>query len=68
MPACQVKETQAIARLRVPVERVIRRIKDNRLFDDPITLSHAYNINEIFAGACLLSNYQNKALVRKWVK
>ena len=68
MPACQVKETQAIARLRVHVERVIRRIKENRLFDGTITLSNAYNINEIFAVACLLSNYQNKALVKKWVK
>ena len=63
-----MKETQAIARLRVHVERVIRRIKENRLFDGTITLSHAYNINEIFAVACLLSNYQNKALVKKWVK
>ncbi|XP_038133840.1 uncharacterized protein LOC119778593 isoform X2 [Cyprinodon tularosa] len=68
MPAYQVKETQAIARLRVHVERVIRRIKENKLFDGTITLSHAYNINELWAVACLLSNYQNKALVKKWVK
>lgn len=68
MPAYQVKETQAIARLRVHVERVIRRIKENKLFDGTMTLSHAYNINELWAVACLLSNYQNKALVKKWVK
>ncbi|KAJ8273933.1 hypothetical protein GJAV_G00107130 [Gymnothorax javanicus] len=68
MPAYQVKETQAIARLSVHVERVIRRIKENKLFDGTITLSHAYNINELWAVACLLSNHQNKALVKKWVK
>ncbi|XP_030610768.1 uncharacterized protein LOC115798161 [Archocentrus centrarchus] len=68
MPAYQVKETQAIARLRVHVERVIRRIKQNKLFDGIITLSHVYNINQLFAVACMLSNYQNTALVKKWVK
>ncbi|XP_033947499.2 uncharacterized protein [Pseudochaenichthys georgianus] len=68
MPAYQVRETQAIARLRVHVERVIRRIKENKLFDGVILLSHAYNINQLFAVACMLSNYQNKALVKKWVK
>ncbi|KAF3855266.1 hypothetical protein F7725_023321 [Dissostichus mawsoni] len=65
MPAYQVKETQAIARLRVHVERVIRRIKHNKLFDGVILLSHAYNINQLFAVACMLSNYQNKAL--QWI-
>lgn len=68
MPAYQVKETQATARLRVHVERVIRRIKQNKHFDGIITLSHVYNINQLFAVACMLSNYQNTALVKKWVK
>ncbi|XP_010778120.1 uncharacterized protein [Notothenia coriiceps] len=68
MPAYQVTETQAIARLRVHVERVIRRIKENKLFDGVILLSHAYNINQLFAVACMLSNYQNKAPVKTWVK
>uniref|UniRef100_A0A9J8A9A6 THAP-type domain-containing protein n=1 Tax=Cyprinus carpio carpio TaxID=630221 RepID=A0A9J8A9A6_CYPCA len=66
-PAHQVKETQAIARLRVNVERVIRRIKQ-KLFDGVITLSHSVNINQLFTVACLLSNYQNKALVKTWIK
>ncbi|XP_026030642.1 uncharacterized protein LOC113026275 isoform X1 [Astatotilapia calliptera] len=65
MPAYQVKETQAIARLRVHVERVIMRIKQNKLFDSIITMSHVYNINQLFAVACMLSNYQNTALVKK---
>ncbi|XP_026064655.1 uncharacterized protein LOC113047483 [Carassius auratus] len=57
MPAHQVKETQAITRLRVHVERVIRRIKQNKLFDCVITLSHSVNINQCFTVAYLLSNY-----------
>uniref|UniRef100_A0AAR2KIZ6 THAP-type domain-containing protein n=1 Tax=Pygocentrus nattereri TaxID=42514 RepID=A0AAR2KIZ6_PYGNA len=68
MPAYQVTETQSIARLRVHVERVIRRIKQNKLFDGIISLSHSVNINQLFTVACLLSNYQNKALVKSWVK
>lgn len=65
MPAYQVRETQAIARLR---ECVIRRIKQNKLFDGILQLTHAYNINQLFAVACMLSNYHYKALVKKWVK
>ncbi|XP_041667986.1 uncharacterized protein LOC121525865 [Cheilinus undulatus] len=61
MPAYQIRETQAVARLRVHVERVIRRIKENKLFDGIIELSHVYNVNKLFTVACLLSNYQNKA-------
>lgn len=68
MPSHQVKETQAVARLRVHVERVIRRIKQNKLFDGVITLSRAVNISQLFTVACLLSNYQNKAVVKTWVK
>ncbi|KAF3833129.1 hypothetical protein F7725_026794 [Dissostichus mawsoni] len=44
------------------------RIKQNKLFDGVILLSHAYNINQLFAVACMLSNYQNKALVKKMGK
>ncbi|XP_063741858.1 uncharacterized protein LOC134865935 [Eleginops maclovinus] len=68
MPAYQVTETQSIARLRVHVERVIRRIKQNKWFDEIIPLSHAGNISQMFTVACLLSNYQNQALVKAWVK
>ncbi|KAL4008193.1 hypothetical protein ACER0C_002045 [Sarotherodon galilaeus] len=64
----QVKETQATVRLRIHVERVIRRIKQNKLFDGIITMSPVYNISQLFAVACMLSNYQNTALVKKQVK
>ncbi|XP_076876897.1 uncharacterized protein LOC143526126 [Brachyhypopomus gauderio] len=61
-----VRETQHIARLRVHVERMIRRIKENKLFDTVIPLSITGSINQIFTVACLLSNYQNGPLVKKW--
>ncbi|XP_076848005.1 uncharacterized protein LOC143519515 isoform X2 [Brachyhypopomus gauderio] len=42
-----VRETQHIARLRVHVERMIRRIKENKLFDTVIPLSITGSINQI---------------------
>lgn len=63
-----VLATQEIARLRIHVERVIRRIKQNKLFDSIIPLTIAGSINQLFAVACLLSNYQNKPLVKAWAK
>ncbi len=61
-----VLKTQSIARLRVHVERIIRRVKENKLFDTTILLSIAGSINQLFTVACLLSNYQNGPLVKKW--
>ncbi|XP_061634198.1 DNA transposase THAP9 [Phyllopteryx taeniolatus] len=59
----EVLVTQDFARLRIHVERTIRRIKENKLFDTIIPLTLAGSINQLFAVACLLSNYQNKPLV-----
>nr|XP_055049623.1 uncharacterized protein LOC129435205 [Misgurnus anguillicaudatus] len=66
-PAFLSKMAQmSIARLRVHIERLIRRVKENKLFDTTIPLSIAGSINQIFTVACLLSNYQNRPLVKKW--
>lgn len=64
----EVLDTQEIARLRVHVERVIRRIKENKLFETVIPLTIAGNINQLFAVACLLANFQNGPLVKAWAK
>ncbi|KAF4114000.1 hypothetical protein G5714_004223 [Onychostoma macrolepis] len=64
----EVLVTQDIARLRIHVERAIRRIKENKLFDNVIPLAIAGSINQLFAVACPLANYQNKPLVKAWVK
>ncbi|KAM3603318.1 uncharacterized protein V6R79_020287 [Siganus canaliculatus] len=59
----EVLLTQDIADLRIHVERTIRRIKENKLFDSVIPLSIAGSINQLFVVACLLFNYQNKPLI-----
>lgn len=66
MPEVDVLQTQSIARLRVHVERMIRRVKENKLFDTTIPLSISGSINQLFTVACLLSNYQNGPLVKAW--
>ncbi|XP_022519890.2 uncharacterized protein LOC111190408 [Astyanax mexicanus] len=61
-----VRQTQSIARLRVHVERCIRRVKENKLFDKAIPLSVCGSIEELFNVACFLVNYQNGPLVKAW--
>ena len=64
MPEEDVLQTQSIARLRVHVERLIRRVKENKLFTIPLSITGS--INQIFTVACLLSNFQNGPLVKTW--
>uniref|UniRef100_A0A4W5KWQ8 DDE Tnp4 domain-containing protein n=1 Tax=Hucho hucho TaxID=62062 RepID=A0A4W5KWQ8_9TELE len=68
MPAHEIRETQSIARLRVHVERMIRRVKEHKLFDTVVPLTISGSINQLFAVACLLVNYQNRPLVSAWAK
>lgn len=53
----EVKETQNIARLRVHVERAIRRIKCFHIFDGVVPLSSFTSINQIWTVCCLLTNF-----------
>ncbi|KAK7878015.1 hypothetical protein WMY93_031328 [Mugilogobius chulae] len=73
IPAClkksqlsgaEVRKTQSTARLRAHVERVVRRVKELKLFRTQIPLSLTGSINQLFAVACLLVNYQNRPLVK----
>ncbi len=68
MSADEVKETQSIARLRVHVERLIRRVKQHKQFDTVILLSITGSINQLYTVACLLVKYQNGPLVKAWAK
>ena len=43
----KVQETEQIAKLRIHVERVNRRIKENHLFDTPLSLSIAGSANQL---------------------
>ncbi|KAK0152978.1 hypothetical protein N1851_005345 [Merluccius polli] len=62
----EVRQTQSIARLRVHVERLIRRVKEHKLFSTVIPLSLTGSINQLYSVACLLVNYQNGPLVKAW--
>ncbi|KAK0148955.1 THAP domain-containing protein 2 [Merluccius polli] len=68
MIAEEVRETQSIAHLRVHVERLIRRLKEHKLFNSVIPLNMFGNINQLFVVACLLLNYQTGPLVKAWAK
>ncbi|KAG5286446.1 hypothetical protein AALO_G00014950 [Alosa alosa] len=68
MSASEVTETQAIARLRVHVERSIRRVKEHKFFDSVIPLRVFGSINQLYTVACLLTNYENGPLVKAWAK
>lgn len=68
MPALDVCQTQSIARLRVHVERCIRKVKENKLFDTVIPLSITGSINQLYSAACFLVNHQNGTLVKARAK
>lgn len=68
IPPGEVKETQAIARLRVHVERLIRRVNEHKFFDTEIPLQLFGSINQLYAVACLLTNHENGPLVKAWAK
>ncbi|XP_063058181.1 uncharacterized protein LOC134451607 [Engraulis encrasicolus] len=68
MSGSEVKETQAIASLRVHVERSIRRVKEHKIFSSEIPLSLFGSINQLYTVACLLTNFEHLHLVKAWAK
>lgn len=54
----QVKQTKSIAKVRIHVERVIRRLKEFHIFDSNLSLSSLGSINQIYTVICLLVNFQ----------
>lgn len=61
----EITETEQIASLRIHIERVNRRIKENHIFDAPLPLSLADSANQLWADACLLSNFRGP-IVQAW--
>lgn len=61
----QVEETQTIARLRIHVERHIRRVKEYHLFDKIIPLSMVGTINQMWTVANVLTLFRGP-LVKDW--
>ena len=53
----EIKENDLITTYRVHVERAIRRIKENKIFQGIIPVSLLGSINQIWTVCCLLSNF-----------
>ncbi|XP_047442323.1 uncharacterized protein LOC125008950 [Mugil cephalus] len=66
--ACEVRETETIARLRVHVEHLLGKVKGHKFFDTEIPLQLFGNVNQLYAVACLLTNYENGPLVKGLVR
>lgn len=52
------EKTQNIARLRILVERAIRRVKEYHIWDTTIPLTLSGSVNQLWATCCLMANYQ----------
>ena len=52
------EKTQNIARLRILVERAIRRVKEYHIWDTTIPLTLSGSVNQLWVNCCLMSNYQ----------
>ena len=63
----EVRETEQIAKLRIHIERLNRRVKENHLFDTPIPLTLAGTANQLRTVACLLAIFKGP-LVQSWSK
>jgi hypothetical protein len=63
----EIRETEQIVRLRIHVERMNKRIKENDLFDSAIPMSLAGSINQLWTVVCLLANFK-RPLVQSWSK
>ena len=51
------EKTQAIARLRILVERAIRRVKEYHIWDRVVPLTMTGSVNQLWTVCCILSNY-----------
>lgn len=60
----EVKETKTIAKIRIHVERAIRRIKEFHLFDSEIPMSLLGTVNQMWTVACLLVNFQGPLILK----
>ena len=56
--ASEVSNTQEIARLRIHVERAIRRIKEYHFFDRVQPLILGGSVNQIWSVCCFLTNFK----------
>ena len=60
----EVEKTELIASVRIHVERVIRRVKENHLFDSIIPMTMTGSLNQIWTAACLLANFKGPVIAK----
>lgn len=63
----EVEQTQIIAKLRIHIERHIRRVKEYHLFDNIVPLSMTGTINQLWTIANMLTLFKGP-LVKEWSK
>ncbi|CAM4642494.1 unnamed protein product [Leuciscus chuanchicus] len=51
-------KTQAIARLRILVERAIRRVKEYRIWQHTVPLTLSGTVNQLWTVCCVMTNFQ----------
>ena len=61
--AAEVQQTKMIAKVRIHVERAIRRIKEFHIFDSDVPLSTLGSINQLYTVVCLLTNFQGPLIL-----
>ena len=61
----EIKVTETVACLRIHVERIMRQIKENRIFSTNLPMSLIGSVDQIWAVACLLVNFW-KPIVSGW--
>lgn len=61
----ETEQTQAIARLRLIVERVIARVKCFHIWDSPVPLTLIETVNQIWHNCCVMANYQGPFCLEK---
>jgi hypothetical protein len=59
----EAKQNKIISNLRVHIERANRRFKEFHLFDAPLPLTLAGTANQLWAVACMLTNFQGPLIV-----
>ncbi|XP_038075222.1 uncharacterized protein LOC119742998 isoform X1 [Patiria miniata] len=57
-----IAPTYQIARLRIHIERVFRRLKEFHIFDGVVPSGLAGAVNQIWTACCILANFQGKVL------
>ena len=63
----EIQDRELIGCLRIHVERMNKRIKENHLFDSAVPMSLAGSINQLWTVACLIANFKGP-IVRAWAQ